>query len=87
MGSNPIKSIARIALATTTWGMSEALGVGQKISGQKQPKVTGAAAADVAAEKESNIKRRKALYETEGGVLGDEVKNVGSVGRKNLFGN
>lgn len=87
MGSNPLKSIARVALATTTYGMSEALGVGKKLAGQKQIKVGGTAAAEVAEEKAANIKRRKALYETEGGVLGEEVKNVGAVGRKNLFGN
>lgn len=86
MGSDPITTVVRAGMALGTGGMSEVLGVGKKVAGKKV-KVGSTAAVDVANNKESNIKRRKALYETDGGVLGQEVSGVGAVGRKNLFGN
>lgn len=36
---------------------------------------------------EEDLKRRRALYETEEGILGEEVDKVGVNKRKGLFGN
>ena len=51
------------------------------------PKVDTSAAEQVAEERKSSAKKRKALYATEGGVLGQEVNQVGESSRGNLFGN
>lgn len=69
--------------------------VGDLISGitlgavdlNKEPKVKTTAAEQVAEDKKSNAKKRKALYSTQGGVLGQDVEQVGVDSRGNLFGN
>ena len=53
----------------------------------KQPKVKTTAAEQVAEDKKSNAQKRKALYSTRGGVLGQDVEQVGVDSRGNLFGN
>ena len=54
---------------------------------RKDPKVKTGAAAQLEQDKTDNSKKRKALYSTQGGVLGQEVTQVGSTNRGNLFGN
>lgn len=53
----------------------------------KDPKVKTGAAAQLEQDKTDNSKKRKALYSTQGGVLGQEVTQVGNTNRGNLFGN
>ena len=53
----------------------------------KNPKVKTNAAAQLEQDRTDNSKKRKALYSTQGGVLGQEVKQVGNTNRGNLFGN
>lgn len=71
-------------------------GFGQMISGgtvnltskyNKQKQATRAIAAGLEAEKVSSLGKRKALYGTKGGVLGQEVDQVGKDYRGNIFGN
>lgn len=73
-----------------------ARGFGQMVSGgtvdltskyNKQKKATRAIAAGLGAEKVSSLGKRKALYGTKGGVLGQEVDEVGKDYRGNIFGN
>lgn len=73
-------------LSVGTLGVSNLLGVNDVFK-PKIPKVSTTAMADLAAEKEETAKRRKALLETSGGILGEEVESVGGVGRGTLFGN
>lgn len=54
---------------------------------KKKPKVKTDAAAQLEQDKTDNSKKRKALYSTQGGVLGEEVTQVGNTNRGNLFGN
>lgn len=56
----------------------------------KTPSTTAAATSanqELAQEKEDTSKKRKALYETQGGVLGQEVSSVGNSKRGSIFGN
>lgn len=53
----------------------------------KNPKVKTNAAAQLEQDRTDNSKKRKALYSTQGGVLGQEVTQVGNTNRGNLFGN
>ena len=50
-------------------------------------KASGAQATALEEEKKVDMKKRKALYNTQGGVLGQEVMNVGRNNRGNIFGN
>ena len=52
-----------------------------------EPEVKTTAVEQVAEDRKSNTKKRKALYATQGGVLGQEVNQVGESSRGNLFGN
>lgn len=52
-----------------------------------EPEVKTTAAEQVAEDKKKSAKKRKALYSTQGGVLGQEVNQVGGNSRGNLFGN
>lgn len=65
-----------------TFGLSDKLG----ITGDA-PEVKTTAAEQVAEDKKKSAKKRKALYSTQGGVLGQEVNQVGGNSRGNLFGN
>lgn len=51
------------------------------------PKASGSAAANLAEAKKADTRKRKALYSTKGGVLGQEVQQVGNSHRGNIFGN
>lgn len=51
------------------------------------PKVETTAAEQVADDKKKNANKRRALYATKGGALGQEVNQVGESSRGNLFGN
>lgn len=53
----------------------------------KTPKASASVAETLAEEKKSNTKKRKALYSTKGGVLGQEVQRVEDARRGNIFGN
>ena len=80
MGST-FKKIASFALALPTGGASLAWGA-------EDPKVQEAPiATQVAEDKKKNANKRKALYATQGGALGQEVNQVGGENRGNLFGN
>ena len=52
-----------------------------------EPEVKTTAVEQVAEDKKKSAKKRKALYSTQGGVLGQEVNQVGESSRGNLFGN
>lgn len=84
MGS--IGKAVRGALAIASFGTSELLGIGKAID-PKLKKAGNAAAVDLAAEKAESSKKRRALYATSGGVLGQEVSQVGNDDRGSLFGN
>lgn len=51
------------------------------------PKADTSAAEQVAEDKKKNANKRRALYATKGGALGQEVNQVGESSRGNLFGN
>ena len=77
-----VKSAVRTGLGFATGGMSEAL--------FKEKKAVQASTEEVVAleeEKKDAAKKRQALYGTSGGVLGEEVMNVGRNNRGNIFGN
>jgi hypothetical protein len=57
------------------------------IDTNKSKKASGGAAASLEEEKKDSAKKRKALYGTQGGVLGQEVNQVGQSYRGNIFGN
>lgn len=82
MGST-FKKIASIALAFPTGGASLAWGSSNKAPEVKEVPI----ATQVAEDKKKNANKRKALYATQGGVLGQEVNQVGGENRGNLFGN
>lgn len=69
-------------VSVATLGLSDKLG----ITGDA-PEVKTTAAEQVAEDKKKSAKKRKALYSTQGGVLGQEVNQVGGNSRGNLFGN
>ena len=50
-------------------------------------KASGAQAASLEEEKKVDMRKRKALYNTQGGVLGQEVNQVVQNNRGNIFGN
>lgn len=50
-------------------------------------KASGAQATALEEEKKVDMRKRKALYNTQGGVLGQEVSQVGRNNRGNIFGN
>lgn len=52
-----------------------------------EPEIKTTAVEQVAEDKKKSAKKRKALYSTQGGVLGQEVNQVGGNSRGNLFGN
>jgi len=81
-----LSKIARAGLAMMSFGTSELVGLGKAID-PKDPKASVAAAAGLAEDKKSDAKKRKALYSTQGGVLGQEVQQVGKDSRGNIFGN
>lgn len=53
----------------------------------KEKKASGAQATALEEEKKNSTRKRKALYGTQGGVLGQEVNQVGTNNRGNIFGN
>ena len=53
----------------------------------KDKKASGAQATSLEEDKSKGVKKRKALYGTQGGVLGQEVNQVGQSDRGNIFGN
>ena len=53
----------------------------------KDKKASGAQASSLEDDKKNDTKKRKALYGTQGGVLGQEVNQVGYSNRGNIFGN
>ena len=67
------------AIGSVFGGIADLLGV--------TPKVETSAAQDVEEDRKKNSKKRKALYTTKGGVLGQEVDEVSENSRGNLFGN
>ncbi len=81
---NTFKKIAGFAFALPTGGASLAWAMQKK---PKMPQVSTAAAQDLTEEKADSSKKRKALYATKGGVLGQEVSQVGNADRGSLFGN
>jgi hypothetical protein len=54
---------------------------------KKQKAAQEAANKQLSTESNRNAAKRKALFETGGGVLGEEVENVGATNRGTLFGN
>lgn len=85
MGSS-ITKLVRGGLAAMTFGTSELLGIGKAID-PKLKKVGQESALDLAADKAENSKKRRELYATSGGVLGQEVSQIGNEERGSLFGN
>lgn len=53
----------------------------------KEKKASGAQATALEEEKKDSIRKRKALYGTKGGVLGQEVQGIGQDERGSIFGN
>lgn len=53
----------------------------------KGKKASGAEMSSLEEEKKGSAKKRKALYGTQGGALGQEVNRVGTDNRGNIFGN
>lgn len=54
----------------------------------EKPKTSSEAIVQLEEEKKADTKKRKALYATRGGVLGQEVNNIGETSnRGNIFGN
>lgn len=60
---------------------------GAYMSSKKNKKADTGAITELAEEKNDSSKKRKALYSTQGGVLGQEVNQVGQDNRGNIFGN
>ena len=57
------------------------------IGGKKGSGVSSSAAQELKDDAKDSLRKRKALYETSGGVLGDDVVSVGTSSRGNIFGN
>lgn len=72
-------SLVRVA----TLGLSDSFGLTGKTPEVKEAPI----ATQVAEDKKKSANKRKALYATQGGVLGQEVNQVGGENRGNLFGN
>jgi hypothetical protein len=53
----------------------------------KEKKASGAQSTALEEEKKNSTRKRKALYGTQGGVLGQEVNQVGPNNRGSIFGN
>ena len=53
----------------------------------KEKKASGAQATALEEEKKNSTRKRKALYGTQGGVLGQEVNQVDQNNRGSIFGN
>ena len=53
----------------------------------KEKKASQRAAVSLASDMAGDIKKRKSLYSTSGGVLGQEVEQVSQSYRGNIFGN
>lgn len=51
------------------------------------PEVKTSATQELKEDAKDALKKRKALYETSGGVLGEDVMSVGTSSRGNIFGN
>lgn len=64
-----------------TLGLSDELGL------TGAPEIKDTSAESIRNDRKANSRKRKALYGTEGGALGDEVNQVGMSNRGNLFGN
>ena len=85
-----ISGAIRTGLGFVSGGLTESLGIGEAIDqtiNGKKVKASGGVAAQLEEEKINNSKKRKALYGTSGGVLGQEVNQVGQDNRGNIFGN
>ena len=55
---------------------------------QNKPKALTSEIDKLSQQKDLSTRKRKALYETQGGVLGQEVEQVGNTSnRGNIFGN
>lgn len=65
-----------------TLGLSDAIG----LTGDA-PEIKDTSAKSIRNDRKANSRKRKALYGTTGGALGDEVNQVGMSNRGNLFGN
>lgn len=63
-------------------GVLDAVGLGYD-----EPKANYSAADQLIEDKNKNTKKRRALYSTSGGALGQEVFGVDNNRRGNLFGN
>lgn len=75
------KKLTRALIAYSTFGLSE---VGSK----KNAKVDASGAImELQKEKAENARKRQALFETEGGVLGEEVESIGKKKRGTILGN
>lgn len=85
-----ISGAVRTALGAVSGGLTESLGIGKAIDrtiNGKKVKASSEVAAQLKEEKIVNSKKRRALYGTQGGVLGQEVQQVGLDNRGNIFGN
>lgn len=51
------------------------------------PEVKTSATQELKEDAKDALKKRKALYETSGGILGEDVMSVGTSSRGNIFGN
>lgn len=83
MGSGGIGGFLGNLVNIGSFGLTDALG----ITGKTPEAKTVPIAAQIAEDKKNSAKKRKALYATKGGVLGQEVNQVGGENRGNLFGN
>lgn len=85
-----ISGAIRTGLGAVSGGLTESLGVGKAIDrtiNGKKVKASNNAATQLEEDKKKDIKKRQALYGTQGGVLGQEVEQVGGSNRGNIFGN
>lgn len=71
--------VFKSAVTAISLGTIDLVGDGKKASSN--------AATQLEEDKKKDIKKRKALYGTQGGVLGQEVEQVGGSNRANIFGN
>jgi hypothetical protein len=88
--TNWVKGVAELDLERAGRGMFQTWSLGTvnlTSKYNKQKTASGAVAADLENEKKSNSSKRKALYGTLGGVLGQEVQEVAKDYRGNIFGN
>lgn len=78
-GGGFVSDVVRVA----SLGTSDFLGITKK----EDMGVNSSATQELKEDAKDALKKRKALYETSGGVLGEEVSSVGSSSRGNIFGN